>query len=100
MPFVRQALLTAEADLLADAIRFLEEAARAAAGINAPEVLVYDPVPMPLVRLMNRERGQLLVESPDRRALHRFLALWSRSLQEIRAPSKLAWTLEVDPLET
>ena len=100
VPFVRQALLTAEADLLADAIRFLEEAARAAAGINAPEVLVYDPVPMPLVRLMNRERGQLLVESPDRRALHRFLALWSRSLQEIRAPSKLAWTLEVDPLET
>lgn len=100
VPFAHQALLTAEADALADAVAFLEAAAAAAQDIVPPDVMVYDPVPMALVRLMNRERAQLLVESGDRRTLHRFLAAWNAAIRTIRRPSGLTCCLEVDPSET
>ena len=99
VPFIRQALLTAEADMLSQSLGFLEAAANAAQKICGDSVLVYDPVPMPLVRLMNRERGQLLVESADRMALHRFLVEWSSILMKLPKSGKTTWALEVDPLE-
>lgn len=100
VPFIHQALLTAEADMLSQSLSFLEAAAEAAQKICGDAVLVYDPVPMPLVRLMNRERGQLLVESADRMALHRFLVAWNAVLMKLPRPGRTTWALEVDPLET
>ena len=99
-PFMHQALLTAEADQLSSAIGFLEDAARAAAPLAGDDVLVYDPVPMPLVRLMNRERAQLLVESVGRMTLHRFLIAWNQAISGLRTSGNIVWCLEVDPLET
>lgn len=100
VPFIYQALLLAEADLLADAIYFLQHAVREAEAFVGDSVMVYDPVPMPLVRLMNRERAQLLVESANRQKLQVFLHSWSKALQVLKHHAGLTWTLEVDPLET
>ena len=61
MPFVFQALITAESDALAKAVLFLESVVRKRRGIVPDAVRVFDPVPMPLVRLKNRERALLLV---------------------------------------
>ena len=58
---------------------------------------VYDAVPMPLVRLANRERAQLLLESASRRALHTLLDALLPRLREIHSPAR--WQLEVDPIE-
>lgn len=99
-PFMHQALLTAEADQLSSALGFLGDAAAAAAPLAGDDVLVYDPVPMPLVRLMNRERAQLLVESAGRMTLHRFLIAWNQALSGLRTSGNVVWCLEVDPLET
>ncbi|MDO5530454.1 primosomal protein N' [Sutterella sp.] len=100
VPYVHQALLTAEADMLSTALAFLEDAAKSAMALGRDDVLVYDPVPMPLVRLMNRERGQLLVESVNRMSLHRFLVDWERNLRGLGHAGGLSWVIEVDPLET
>ena len=69
------------------------------AAVNHAEVMMYDPVPMRLARRANFERAQLLVESPSRRALQLFLSEWRGLLDTIKAPSRLRWHLEVDPLE-
>ena len=61
--------------------------------------MLYDPVPMRLARRANLERAQLLVESPSRRALQLFLGEWGGLLASIKAPSRLRWHLEVDPLD-
>lgn len=53
-----------------------------------------DPVPMPLVRLMDVERAQLLVEADGRASLNRFLWQWQATFN---APSGIDWTIEVDP---
>ncbi len=61
----------------------------------AGEVMLYDPVPMRLARLKNRERAQLLVESRSRPALQGFLAqLDGRALrtQDRRAICAGIWT--------
>ncbi len=96
-PFAFQAMLRAEAAELPQALAFLREAVAAAPAM--PEILLYDPVPMRLARLKNRERAQLLVESKSRPALQAFLGAWLERLHALKAPRALRWHIDVDPLE-
>jgi primosomal protein N' (replication factor Y) len=98
-PYAYQAMLRAEAPQLAEAIAFLATARAWPPVAEHAGVTLYDPVPMRLSRRADLERAQLLVESPSRRALQAFLGEWSSVLESIKAPSKLRWHLEVDPLE-
>jgi primosomal protein N' (replication factor Y) len=122
-PFVFLALLRAEAPVLQAATDFLDQAAQigrellgrtddptvptpgvrpqaraaSAGAATGPQVRVYDPVPMPMMRLAGKERAQLLIECESRAALHAFLRDWLARLSEIRSPVR--WLLEVDPQE-
>jgi primosomal protein N' (replication factor Y) len=98
-PYAYQAMLRAEAPQMADAIAFLATARAWPPAVEHAGVTLYDPVPMRLARRANLERAQLLVESPSRRALQAFLSAWNSMLASIKAPSRLRWHLEVDPLE-
>jgi primosomal protein N' (replication factor Y) len=92
-------MLRAEAPQMADAIAFLATARAWPSAAAHADVTLYDPVPMRLARRANLERAQLLAESPSRRALQAFLGEWNSALASIKAPSRLRWHLEVDPLE-
>jgi primosomal protein N' (replication factor Y) len=46
-----------------------------------------------------RYRAQLLLESPGRAALQKFLATWLPAVVELRAPRSLRWSVDVDPIE-
>jgi primosomal protein N' (replication factor Y) len=98
-PYSYQAMLRAEASRMADALSFLAAARAAALGDADDHVTFYDAVPMRLSRRASLERAQLLLESPSRQALQRFLAGWLRTLETMKTPSRLRWHLEVDPLE-
>ena len=104
-PYSFQAMLRAEAPQMADAVAFLLAARAWKKELPEPDqrefgaVVLYDAVPMKLARLANLERAQLLVESGSRQALQRFLAAWRPALESIKAPAKLRWHLEVDPIE-
>ena len=94
VPFVYQALLTAQAQTLSEALYFLETTAASAEALAPDDVRVYDPVPMSLMRLMDMERAQLLIEADNRASLNRFLWQWQSTF---KAPSNISWTIEVDP---
>jgi primosomal protein N' (replication factor Y) len=96
-PFVFQALLRAEAHTLEAALDFLAQAKALARPDEAQGTTLFDPVPMPLMRLAGRERAQLLLEADSRAALHAFLDRWLAQLDAVRTPVR--WQLEVDPLE-
>ena len=96
-PFVFQALLRAEARTLDAALDFLAQAKALARPDEAQGTTLFDPVPMPLMRLAGRERAQLLLEADSRAALHAFLDRWLAELDAVRTPVR--WQLEVDPLE-
>jgi len=93
---VHEAALRAEAPKLAQAMQFLEDAARL---VPVPdEVRVYDPVPHVITRRADLERAQLLVQSASRPALQEFLRAWSERLFAA-APRGVRWHLDVDPIE-
>ncbi|MEO7338222.1 MAG: primosomal protein N', partial [Caldimonas sp.] len=104
-PWSHLAMLRAEARTVEAARLFLQGAAASAAGLDADgAVMVYPPVPMTVARVADVERMQMLVESPSRAALQRFLAQWLPALHDLRRSGKAAeqrilrWAIDVDPL--
>ncbi len=104
-PFGFSALVRAEAREQAVAQGFLNAAAAAAQAQALPggeAVTPYPAVPMTIQRVANIERAQMLVESPSRAALQRFLAAWQPLLHQTRQQgdfkSLIRWAIDVDPL--
>lgn len=97
-PFTHQAVLRAEAERLDAALAFLERA-RGLALPLAAGVDVFDPTPAPLVRVAERERAQLIVQSVRRAPLHAFLRAWLAALRALPAQRGLRWNVDVDPLD-
>jgi primosomal protein N' (replication factor Y) (superfamily II helicase) len=98
-PFSFQALVRADARTQEAAQAFLTAAAQAAEALpGADQVTVYPAVPLTVQRVANVERAQMLVESPSRTALQRFLAAWQAQLHAVRDKTVLRWAVDVDPL--
>ncbi|MGQ0384712.1 MAG: primosomal protein N' [Gammaproteobacteria bacterium] len=98
-PFSHLALLRADAPVRADAEHFLREAAAAAPSPHPGELRVLGPAPAAMERRAGRYRQQLLIESPARAALQRFLDEWLPRVAVQRAPRALRWSVDVDPIE-
>ena len=103
-PFSHLALLRAEAKTAEAARAFLQAASRLAeADAEAAGVTLYQPVPTPIARVANVERMQMLLESPSRQSMQRFLAWWLPQLhyeRQVRTGDEriLRWAVDVDPL--
>ena len=98
-PASHVALLVAEAHARADVDRFLDDAvdrARAVQG-SADVVEVFPPVPPTMARRAGFERGQVLVQSLRRAALHAFLPQWRDAVAASPANTRVRWALDVDP---
>jgi len=103
-PFAFQALLTAEAIELPQALGFLTSARDSAqdwltAQDLTDHVVLYDAVPLRVVKVAGICRAQLLIESTVRADLHRLLRGWLPSLGQRHGAQRLRWQIEVDPLE-
>lgn len=112
-PYAAQAIVRAEAKYLDTVLTFLQGIRELVPMTEHPDVFIYDPVPMRMVRLAGRERAQLLVESPSRLALQTFLNDWLPRIGQRKTEGKpmaqrtirghasggVRWAVEVDPLE-
>ena len=104
-PYAAQAIVRAEAKQIDNVLEFLQRIRILVPQEQHPDVFIYDPVPMRMVRLAGRERAQLLLESPSRIALQNFLNQWlpmisaGRGMTRGHAPGGVRWGVEVDPLE-
>jgi primosomal protein N' (replication factor Y) (superfamily II helicase) len=99
-PFAHLALLAAEAKARGPMMAFLEAAAargRALVAAQSVQCELYPPVAAGLARRAGMERGQVLVQSDDRRALQAFLPLWRAELEQLGA-RRVRWSIDVDPL--
>ena len=106
-PFSFQALVRADARTQEAAQAFLNTASSACDGLPelAPwreHITLYPAVPMSIQRVANVERAQMLLESPSRAALQRFLNAWQPTLHAMRSQPQckglLRWAIDVDPL--
>jgi primosomal protein N' (replication factor Y) len=104
-PYAAQAIVRAEAKHLDTVLGFLQQIRSLVPCEAHPEVFLYDPVPMRMVKLAGRERAQLLIESPSRVALQNLLNDWlprisaGRGMTRGHAAGGVRWAVEVDPLE-
>ncbi len=93
-----QTAIRADALNVAEAMAFLQHIKQEIDAQLPADVSQLGPAPMLMVRLAERERAQLFLESPDRRALHQATAQWLRLLQHY-GNQKVRWSVDVDPQE-
>ncbi|AHW75126.1 TPA: primosomal protein N' [Neisseria meningitidis] len=97
-PFGFQTAVRADAPRVADAMEFLNAAKETLASLLPESVSQFGAAPMLMVRLAERERAQIFLESTSRQDLHRAVSLWVQVLQQNR-DGKIRWSVDVDPQE-
>ena len=98
-PFSRLALIRAAAHKRSDARRFLELARGKAEATGSSNVRILGPVSAPMERRAGRYHAQLLLQSPDRQALHRLLHALRPELEADTSARRVRWSVDVDPIE-
>lgn len=96
-PFSRLAALRDSAGTPEAALAFLDDAR----GLRKPPraVQLRGPVPAAMAKRAGRYHAQLLLESRDRSALHRFLDEWLPEVEQLKSARRVRWALDVDPIE-
>ena len=97
-PFGFQTAVRADAPRVADAMEFLNAAKETLVPLLPESVSQFGAAPMLMVRLAERERAQIFLESPSRHDLHRAVSLWVQVLQQNR-DGKIRWSVDVDVQE-
>ena len=97
-PFGFQTAVRADAPRVANAMEFLNAAKETLAPLLPESVSQFGAAPMLMVRLAERERAQIFLESTSRQDLHRAVSLWVQVLQQNR-DGKIRWSVDVDVQE-
>jgi primosomal protein N' (replication factor Y) len=96
-PFSRLAALRDSAATAEAALEFLTEAR---ALLPPPRAIqMRGPVPAAMAKRAGRYHAQLLLESTDRTALHRFVGEWLPEVEQLKSARRVRWALDVDPIE-
>jgi primosomal protein N' (replication factor Y) len=110
-PFSRLAVVRDSAKTAEAALAFLTAARKAAEDLRAGRgggsrdrvpgraIRLLGPAPAAMAKRAGRYHAQLLVESADRAALHRFLDSWLPQLESLPSVRRVRWALDVDPIE-
>jgi primosomal protein N' (replication factor Y) len=96
-PYSRLAAVRDSAKSATAALAFLTDARQLAR--LPPRVRLFGPVPAAMAKRAGRYHAQLLIESADRSALHRFLDSWVSEIVQLPSSRRVRWALDVDPLE-
>jgi primosomal protein N' (replication factor Y) (superfamily II helicase) len=96
-PFSRLAAVRTSAKTADAALEFLIDARKLARPPQGVKLL--GPVPAAMSKRAGRYHAQLLIESPERTALHRFLDGWLPLIEPLPTARRVRWALDVDPIE-
>ena len=99
-PYSRLALLRADAPQKDSVMAFLSAACAEAQRLPLRDLRLLGPAPAAMERRAGRYRAQLLLEGPDRGALHQLLREWLPLIETLKEARKIRWSVDVDPLET
>jgi primosomal protein N' (replication factor Y) len=68
--------------------------------MKPPQVVqIRGPVPAAMAKRAGRYHAQLLLESADRTALHRFIDVWLPEVEQLKSGRRVRWALDIDPIE-
>lgn len=98
-PFSHQALFRVHATTAQAPQQFLLAMQKLIAQHNGDGVSVLGPVSAPMARRAGQFRFQLLLQSPQRKALHQLLDTLLPAICKLKDSKKVRWSLDVDPLD-
>jgi len=98
-PYSRLALLRAEAKDREGLDAYLRAAAACGRALDGRDIRILGPAAALIARRADHFRAHLLVESPSRGPLQRFLAGWLGRVESLPGPPGVRWSIDVDPLE-
>jgi primosomal protein N' (replication factor Y) len=93
-------LLRCESVEIKSAQIFLEQATECARQAEIEQVSLFGPLPAPMERRAGRYRYQLMLQSSQRKELHRLINWWVPQLQQLPGARKVRWSIDVDPYDT
>ena len=96
-PFGRLAVLRASTRASNGALEFLAAARQLSPATR--EVRLLGPVAAALARRADRYHAQLLIESPERGPLHRFIDDWLPQVESLARARRVRYALDVDPID-
>ena len=96
VPFSAQALLVAEGKEISSVLAFLQKLKALAEKIKGPSVRIFEPVPLTVQKVMDIERGQLLIEADNKVEMQKFLNRFQPEALSLKA--KGSWYIDVHPL--
>lgn len=99
-PFGFLAVLRAEATSDNKPLDFLQAAAQLVRGYQVDGVRLMGPAPSAMPKKAGRYRAECLLQSTDRRALHRVLSGLKKALSGLPEAKHVRWVLDVDPTDT
>ena len=98
-PYSHLALLRADGPVRAEVHAFLRDAEAVAPEQRGAGLRLLGPAPASMERRAARYRAQLLLESPARATLQRFLSEWLPRIEDLGTSRRLRWSVDVDPIE-
>jgi len=98
-PFSRLAMLRAEAKDRSRLNDFLQAAAERGLLLNETGIKVLGPASALMARRADYFRAHLLIETPSRGDLQRYLARWLPAVEDLPGAQGMRWSIDVDPLE-
>ncbi len=96
VPFSAQALIVAEGKEISSVLAFLQKLKALAEKIKSPSIRIFEPVPLTVQKVMDIERGQLLIEADSKVEMQKFLNRFQPEALSLKA--KGSWYIDVDPL--
>jgi primosomal protein N' (replication factor Y) len=99
-PYRHLALLRCEAIKAEAGTEFMQAARALLVQAGTDNVDVFGPVPAPMEKRAGRYRTQLMLQSTERKPLHRLILPWVQALQQLKAAGRVRWSLDIDPYDT
>lgn len=98
-PFAHLALLRAEAVQSSLPMEFLQQVKQILDTQKNNLIQIYGPVPATMERKAGKYRSQLLLQSPQRAALHTALKPLMMQISTLPTTRRVRWSLDIDPQE-
>ncbi|MCQ8104298.1 primosomal protein N' [Methylomonas sp. SURF-2] len=98
-PYSHQALFRAHANNAQLPQEFLSALVDLIRTLNGGKTRVLGPVAAPMTRRAGQFRFQLLLQSPQRKDLHRLLDEAVPQISRLKLAAKVRWSLDVDPVD-
>ncbi len=96
-PYSYMVFLRAEAHYANDAKNFIVKATMQLKKIANNALLLFGPIPALIEKRGGRYRYQLIIQSPDRKSLHKHIARWLDDIESLKDAKKVRWSIDVDP---